>query len=49
MREDLADYRTITLDVPGVGKSQKPRWPMRLPVLADLIAEMLKLSQKLYC
>jgi pimeloyl-ACP methyl ester carboxylesterase len=22
LREELADYRTITLDVPGVGKSQ---------------------------
>jgi pimeloyl-ACP methyl ester carboxylesterase len=42
LREELADYRTITLDVPGVGKSQMPRWPMRLPHHADLIAEMLK-------
>lgn len=31
LREELADYRTITLDVPGVGKSQTPRWPMRQP------------------
>jgi pimeloyl-ACP methyl ester carboxylesterase len=42
LRDELADYRTITLDVPGVGKSQMPRWPMRLPRHADLIAEMLK-------
>ncbi|GAB6403946.1 poly(3-hydroxyalkanoate) depolymerase [Pseudomonas sp. MHK4] len=42
LRNELLDYRTITLDVPGVGKSQMPRWPMRLPRLADLIAEMLK-------
>lgn len=42
LREELADYRTITLDVPGVGKSQMPRWPMRLPRHADLIAEMLQ-------
>lgn len=42
LREQLADYTTITLDVPGVGKSQMPRWPMRLPRHADLIAEMLK-------
>jgi pimeloyl-ACP methyl ester carboxylesterase len=42
LRDELADYKTITLDVPGVGKSQMPRWPMRLPRHADLIAEMLK-------
>lgn len=42
LRDELADYRTITLDVPGVGKSQMPRWPMRLPRHADLIAELLK-------
>lgn len=42
LRAELMDYRTITLDVPGVGKSQMPRWPMRLPRHADLIAQMLK-------
>lgn len=42
LRDGLADYRTITLDVPGVGDSQMPRWPMRLPRHADIIAEMLK-------
>lgn len=42
LRDELMDYTTITLDVPGVGKSQMPRWPMRLPRHADLIAEMLK-------
>lgn len=41
LRDELVDYTTITLDVPGVGKSQMPRWPMRLPRHADLIAEML--------
>ncbi|WP_131107191.1 alpha/beta hydrolase [Pseudomonas sp. Sample_10] len=42
LRDELLDYTTITLDVPGVGKSQMPRWPMRLPSHANLIAEMLK-------
>jgi pimeloyl-ACP methyl ester carboxylesterase len=42
LRNELVGYKTITLDVPGVGKSQMPRWPMRLPRHADLIAEMLK-------
>lgn len=42
LRDELPDYKTITLDVPGVGKSQMHRWPMRLPRHADLIAELLK-------
>jgi pimeloyl-ACP methyl ester carboxylesterase len=42
LRDELPDYSTITLDVPGVGRSQMPRWPMRLARHADLIAEMLK-------
>ena len=42
LRNELEDFRTITLDVPGVGKSQTPRWPMRLPRHADLIHKLLK-------
>jgi pimeloyl-ACP methyl ester carboxylesterase len=42
LRDELADYTTITLDVPGIGKSQMPRWPLRLPHHAELIAEILK-------
>ena len=42
LRAELGDYTTVTLDVPGVGQSQMPRWPMRLPRHADLIAEMLE-------
>jgi pimeloyl-ACP methyl ester carboxylesterase len=42
LREELADYTTIALDVPGVGKSQTPRWPLRLSRHADLIAELLE-------
>lgn len=41
LRNELSDYTTITLDVPGVGKSQTPRWPMRLPRHADTIAQVL--------
>jgi pimeloyl-ACP methyl ester carboxylesterase len=41
LRHELEDFTTITLDVPGVGKSQMPRWPIRLPSHADVIAEML--------
>jgi pimeloyl-ACP methyl ester carboxylesterase len=42
LRDELLDYQTITFDVPGVGKSQMPSWPMRLPRHADLIAELLE-------
>ena len=42
LRDELDDFMTITLDVPGVGKSQMPRWPIRLPSHADVIAEMLQ-------
>lgn len=42
LRDELQDYQTITFDVPGVGKSQMPTWPMRLPRHADLIAELLQ-------
>ncbi|WP_256662986.1 hypothetical protein [Pseudomonas sp. 91RF] len=42
LRKELSDYTTITLDVPGVGKSQMPLWPMRLPRHADTIARCLR-------
>lgn len=42
LRSELVGYRTITLDVPGVGESQMPRWPMRLPLHAEVVAEMLR-------
>lgn len=42
LRDELDDFMTITPDVPGVGKSQMPRWPIRLPSHADVIAEMLQ-------
>lgn len=41
LRDELADYTTLTLDVPGVGQSQAPRWPLRLPGHAEVIAGML--------
>ncbi|MHA3737251.1 alpha/beta fold hydrolase [Pseudomonas sp. Eth.TT006] len=42
LRDELEDFMTITLDVPGVGKSQMPRWPIRLSRHADVIADMLQ-------
>lgn len=42
LRNELDDFMTITLDVPGVGKSQMPRWPFRLPRHTDVIAGMLE-------
>lgn len=41
LRDELADYQTITWDVLGVGESQLPRWPMRMSRHADIIAEIL--------
>lgn len=41
LRAQLQDYCTITLDVPGIGKSQRPESPLRLPKHADIIAELL--------
>ncbi|MES2818348.1 MAG: alpha/beta hydrolase [Pseudomonadota bacterium] len=41
LRAQLKDYRTITLDVPGIGKSQKPASPLRMPMHADILAELL--------
>lgn len=37
----LAEYRTIALDIPGFGFSNRPRQPMSLRVLAQGIAETL--------
>lgn len=41
LRAQLKDYCTITLDVPGVGKSQRPPAPLRMPRHADILAELL--------
>lgn len=41
LRAHLRDYCTITLDVPGIGQSQKPESPLRLPKHAAIIAELL--------
>lgn len=43
LRAELRDYQTITFDVPGIGKSQRPESPLRLPKHADIIAELLNL------
>jgi pimeloyl-ACP methyl ester carboxylesterase len=41
LRAKLKDYQTITLDVPGIGKSQRPPSPLRMPKHADILAELL--------
>lgn len=43
LRAELQDYQTITFDVPGIGKSQRPESPLRLPKHADIIAELLNM------
>ena len=37
----LTDYRTIALDMPGFGFSNRPSGPMSLPVLAQAVVETL--------
>jgi len=41
LRMQLPDYCTITFDVPGIGQSQMPDSPLRLPRHADLLARLL--------
>jgi poly(3-hydroxyoctanoate) depolymerase len=41
LRDALDGVRTITFDVPGVGRSPAPWLFLRLPALAGLVAEML--------
>jgi len=38
--EELGDFETIAFDAPGTGESEVPRWPLRMPALADLAAEL---------
>ncbi|MET1076812.1 MAG: alpha/beta hydrolase [Pseudomonas sp.] len=41
LRAGLKDFTTITLDVPGVGLSQKPPSPLRMPAHAEVLAALL--------
>lgn len=41
LRKNLEDFQTITLDMPGVGKSEKKQWIMRLSHHADFAAKVL--------
>lgn len=37
--EQLPDRDVVMIDTPGAGRSQTPWWPLRVNVLADIIAE----------
>ena len=36
-----ADRELIAFDLPGTGRSARPRWPLRMPQLARLVTELL--------
>jgi poly(3-hydroxyoctanoate) depolymerase len=37
----LEGRRTLSFDAPGIGGSDTPRWPMRLPALADITRDLI--------
>jgi poly(3-hydroxyalkanoate) depolymerase len=41
VRELAADRELIAFDLPGTGRSARPRWPLRMPQLARLVTELL--------
>jgi poly(3-hydroxyoctanoate) depolymerase len=41
VRALAGEHELIAFDLPGTGRSARPRWPMRMPQLARLVAELL--------
>jgi poly(3-hydroxyalkanoate) depolymerase len=41
VRELAPGRELIAFDLPGTGRSTRPRWPLRMPQLAQLVAELL--------
>jgi poly(3-hydroxyoctanoate) depolymerase len=41
LRGELEDFETIAFDPPGIGGSELPLWPMRLPAQARLVMRLL--------
>ena len=41
VRELAADRELIAFDLPGTGRSARPRWPLRMAQLARLVTELL--------
>ncbi|MBV9604127.1 MAG: alpha/beta fold hydrolase [Solirubrobacterales bacterium] len=41
VRELAGRHELIAFDLPGTGRSDRPRWPLRMPQLARLVAELL--------
>src|SRR5207247_6539514 len=42
LREILPGFQTIAFDIPGVGESQFPSWPLTIPRLARLTAGVVE-------
>jgi len=41
VRELAAGHEVIAFDLPGMGRSARPRWPIRMPQLAHVVTELL--------
>lgn len=41
VRELAGERELIAFDLPGTGRSARPRWPLRMPQLARLVTELL--------
>ena len=41
VRELAAGHEVIAFDLPGTGRSARPRWPIRMPQLAHVVTELL--------
>lgn len=41
VRELADEHEIIAFDLPGTGRSARPRWPLRMPQLADVVTGLL--------
>lgn len=41
VRELAGEHEIIAFDLPGTGRSDRPRWPLRMPQLAEVVTDVL--------
>ncbi len=41
VRELADEHEVIAFDLPGTGRSARPRWPLRMPQLAEVVTDLL--------